>query len=303
MKRLLDVNLKKIQYFLCIVEEGNLTRAAARLYVSQPMLSKSMKELERELEIVLFVRENRTLRLTEAGRYLYDQWKGILGQMERQMGEARDIQDSMRRQIHLGCEHIMVLAANAVWMEQLERYRGRQPKVQIDMMALGLQEVKSMFLKGALDMMICSSFDAMGLPPQYNVELLARLPVCIYGRKGHPVLEREGGVGWKDLKDVPFYTISPAVAAWPEELLHTYAMENGYRPRIAGYTETQMSQVMKIKTTDGLMLSLELDALIQDERLCCVKMGDDMTDIILTWKKDSDAAVEELAGILLRRIH
>lgn len=303
MKHLLDINLKKIQYFLCIVEEGNLTRAASRLYVSQPVLSKTMKELERELEIQLFIRENRALKLTEAGRYLYDQWKGLTGQMERQIGEARYIQEARRRQIHLGCEHIMVLAANAVWMEQLDVYRGLHPLVQIDMMALGLKEVKTMFLNGMLDLMICSSFDAMGMTQQCHTELLARLPVCIYGRKGHPVLDREGEVEWKDLRDVSFYTISPAIATWPEELLHNYAMENGFQPRIAGYTETQMSQLMKIKTTDSLMLSLELEPLLADERLCCARMGEDKTDIMLVWKRNSDAAVDELAGILLNRIH
>ena len=51
MKPLFDLSFRKIQYYLMVVEEGSLTRAAKRLFISQPMLSKAVKELEQELAI------------------------------------------------------------------------------------------------------------------------------------------------------------------------------------------------------------------------------------------------------------
>ena len=91
MKPLFDLSFRKIQYYLMVVEEGSLTRAAKRLFISQPMLSKAVKELEQELAIQLFKREGKYLEVTFAGRYLYEQWYTLLDQMERVLAETREL--------------------------------------------------------------------------------------------------------------------------------------------------------------------------------------------------------------------
>lgn len=301
MKQVLDINLKKIQYFLCIVKEGSLTKAATSLYVSQPMLSKAMKELEQELEVTLFIREKRTLKLTEAGQYLYEQWTMLFHLFHAQIGKAQDIQASLLKQLHIGCEHIMVLGASDIWMDGLSTFQERYPDVRIDMQALGLQEVKQKLIQGNLDMMICSNFDAMGLDHDFHVQKLCELSVYIYGRNHHPILSKQEHITWADLRNASFYTISPLIATWPQNYLRSYTSQYGYEPTIAGYTDTQMSQLMKIKTSDCLMLSLELTPLLQDDKLCAVKMGEEKTDIMLVWRKDGDPLLHILANILLHK--
>ena len=62
------MELKEIEYFLIIAEEGNLTRAAERLYLSQPAMSKFLSKLEENYKTKLFSRKNNTLELTPAGK-------------------------------------------------------------------------------------------------------------------------------------------------------------------------------------------------------------------------------------------
>lgn len=298
MKRLLDINLKKIQYFLCIVEEGSLTKAASRLYVSQPMLSKCIKEMEEELDITLFYRDGRTLKLSEPGKYLYEQWKHSISIFSHQIQQAYHIQQEQKTQIHMGCEHIMVLGANELWMNQVEAFQQQHPDIPIDIMALGLHEVKEKLIQGQLDLIICSDFDAQGLEATHHIALLKKLPVYVYGRKNHPVLSQPH-VTWKDMKTCSFYTISPQIATWPEELLCAYASSHGFSPHIVGYTDTQLSQVMKVKTSDALMLSLQLEPLLQDDKLCAVQMGEDMTSVVIAWRKDSPEYLHNFANTLL----
>lgn len=66
------MDLKQLEYFVTIVNEGNISAAAKRLHMSQPPLSNHMKLLEQEIGCVLFERGSRHIKLNEAGRLLYN---------------------------------------------------------------------------------------------------------------------------------------------------------------------------------------------------------------------------------------
>ena len=65
------MELKQLLYFVTVVEEGTISAAAKKLFISQPPLSAQMKLLEDELGCVLFQRGQRQIQLTEAGKKLY----------------------------------------------------------------------------------------------------------------------------------------------------------------------------------------------------------------------------------------
>ena len=68
---------EKLEYVLAIAEEQNLTRAARKLYISQPTLTLYLNRLEAELGVRLFDRGRTPIRLTDAGRYYIDKMKQI----------------------------------------------------------------------------------------------------------------------------------------------------------------------------------------------------------------------------------
>lgn len=66
------LNLLALRYFCAVARQGNVTTTANQLHVSQPAVSKAIRGLEIELEVSLFYREPDGVRLTEAGKALYD---------------------------------------------------------------------------------------------------------------------------------------------------------------------------------------------------------------------------------------
>ena len=82
------MELRVLRYFLETAREGNMTRAAARLFVSQPTMSKQLKELERELGAKLFTRSNYSIRLTEAGVLLRERAEDIISLAHPDFREA-----------------------------------------------------------------------------------------------------------------------------------------------------------------------------------------------------------------------
>lgn len=72
------MEIRSLRYFLAVCEEKNFSRAAKKMLISQPALSKQIKELENQLGVQLFIRAHRQVRLTEAGYFLRDRAKEML---------------------------------------------------------------------------------------------------------------------------------------------------------------------------------------------------------------------------------
>lgn len=80
---MIAIDERRLRYFLAIVEEGGVTKAAARLHVAQPSLSQALRKLEREVGAQLFQRVGRGLRLSDAGRALIGPARQVLQAIER----------------------------------------------------------------------------------------------------------------------------------------------------------------------------------------------------------------------------
>lgn len=98
----MSMEIKDMQAFFAVVEEGNISHAAIRLAVAQPALSRQMKRLEGELGVKLFERGSRRIRLTEAGRILYSKVGKILGMVDGAVREITEIGAGLSGSIRIG---------------------------------------------------------------------------------------------------------------------------------------------------------------------------------------------------------
>ena len=72
------MELRHLRYFVAVVRQGTFTRAAEALHMAQPPLSRQIQQFEQELGVVLIQRGSRPMRLTEAGRLVFDQAVQVL---------------------------------------------------------------------------------------------------------------------------------------------------------------------------------------------------------------------------------
>ncbi|MBI6871129.1 LysR family transcriptional regulator [Clostridium aciditolerans] len=96
------LDIKKLIYFVTIVDEGQITRAANRLRIGQPPLSMQLKGLEDELGVILIKRTNKNFELTPAGQTFYKRAKEVLNSIDGMITEVREQQDGKRGKLSIG---------------------------------------------------------------------------------------------------------------------------------------------------------------------------------------------------------
>jgi DNA-binding transcriptional LysR family regulator len=96
------MELRHLRYFVAAAEEENVTRAAARLHVSQPPLSRQIHDLESELGVTLFQRTAKSIRLTEEGRVFLAEARAVLERAEEAVRAVRAVADRKHGTLHIG---------------------------------------------------------------------------------------------------------------------------------------------------------------------------------------------------------
>ena len=96
------MDLRICRYFLAIVEEGSMNRAAKVLHITQPTLSRQISQLEEELGVELFERQSRTLHLTTQGRLLARRAKELLELETKTLQELSSLQNDLHGELVIG---------------------------------------------------------------------------------------------------------------------------------------------------------------------------------------------------------
>ncbi|GIV77761.1 MAG: LysR family transcriptional regulator [Litorilinea sp.] len=141
------MELRQLRYFLTVAEEGHFTRAAEKLYISQPALSQQIRQLEEEVGMALFERLPRAIRLTTAGATLAVHARRILQAVEEAQTALAELAGLARGSLRIG----VVQTVNAYWMPQLvARFTRQYPAIELHVDELPADDIEAGLLDGTL---------------------------------------------------------------------------------------------------------------------------------------------------------
>jgi DNA-binding transcriptional LysR family regulator len=123
------MDLKQLRYFVTVAEEGSVTRAAARLHLTQPPLSAQLAGLERELGVTLLVRHRRGVDLTEAGRHLLTHANRLLAGVDAAIDSVRSLGEGRAGRLVVA---FVSATAPTVLAPLLRRYHADRPDVHLE---------------------------------------------------------------------------------------------------------------------------------------------------------------------------
>jgi DNA-binding transcriptional LysR family regulator len=142
------LELRHLRYFVAVAQEQSFTRAAERLHVAQPPLSRQIQQLEEELGLILLDRDSRPLRTTDAGRIFLEQALLVLERMDA-------IRLTMQRLKGAGRSHFVIgFAASTIYAalpNLIRRFRAAAPEIELSLVEMVSLEQIPALKEGRID--------------------------------------------------------------------------------------------------------------------------------------------------------
>lgn len=182
------MDLRGLRYFLKVVEEESISKAAEVLNLSQPTLSRQLMDLEGELKTKLFVRGNRKHRisLTDKGRILHRRANELISLASIAVNEINSDSSSVSGCIALGVTE----TPNIKFITDLmAKFKEKYPAIIFDLMSASHDEVREFLDKGILDFGVF--FDPFDLPNFEHVQIPNRDVVGLIVKKDHELAYKE----------------------------------------------------------------------------------------------------------------
>ena len=197
------MDLYQVRYFLTIAETGTFSRAAERLYLSQPSLSTGIKKLEQELGVTLFERGGRRTVLTAAGRSFMEKATVIMEQYQAALNELKRFNDDLT--LRLGVVSTMKVSVLATLVSAFQQ---QCPHITIEIHDGNLQTLTEALEQGSIDaaITVLSLRSTTELLPPAEPQVSAVLfqqPLLLAAPLSHPFAQRTS-VRLADLEGQPF---------------------------------------------------------------------------------------------------
>jgi DNA-binding transcriptional LysR family regulator len=227
----MDVDTRLLRYFAAVASEGNLTRAAERLFVSQPALTKQIKQLESQLGVPLFRRSRAGMTLTAAGQALAGRVPGVLAGWDRALRETRAAARREARVLRVGS---LAGAANEATEEIIAAFGRRRPDWRVEMRAATWLDPTAGLALGDVDVALLR----LPFPGQdgLRVQVLFTEPRWVALAATHPLAARDR-VAFAELRDEPFVA-APTETGWWRDWWLAIDEREGHPVRIGAVTET-----------------------------------------------------------------
>ena len=195
------MDLKELNSVVTVANEGSISRAAEKLFMSQSSLSQAIRVLEQDLGTSVFVRTTRGVRPTAAGDAFISHAKQILQQYRAACSEAADIENLNGGTVIFG---ISTYRGTYLLPPVLKRFRALYPKVHVEICEMDSIDLEDQLLEGLLDLALIAA------PPvriRHGVSPFMRDEIMIVTTADHPVMEfartceSNPELSWIDLKD------------------------------------------------------------------------------------------------------
>jgi DNA-binding transcriptional LysR family regulator len=211
----MDLHLRDLRYFVAVAEELHFTRAAERLHVSQPALSRQIRLLERHLRCDLFVREPRVVRLTTAGELLLTHARDVLDRWDVALAAVNEVADRARRVLVVG---IQTSVGRDLQRRTLAGFAERQPEWRLSLRLCPWDDPTAGLTDGTSDV----SFVWLPTPDDSELEtkVLYREPRWAALPDDHRLADQVS-VPWSDLLDEGFIALPPTAGSLREFWLAT----------------------------------------------------------------------------------
>lgn len=250
------MRIEQLEYLAAVTRHGSLRRASEHLHLSQPALSESVRNLERELGVTLLDRRRTGARISRDGQQLLAPMQDVLDAVAR-------LRSAANKQHHSG-QLVRLATVNGATVPLLapavHAFRSRNAGAHVEVIATRQVDIHEGLREGSLDLGLVNCLEHDEAPPGIrSTELLSGHPVVVLPA-GHELAERPQ-VGVDDLREVPLVGMRPGYLM--HRLLHR--LLDGPHPNLA--CSTDGAEMGKVLVAEGVGVTVLPDYSVVGDRL------------------------------------
>lgn len=278
--QLTNIKLNQIRIFMTVVECGNFSGAAEMLNMSQPMVTKTIQSLERELGIILFTKSHGRPVPTPAGRECYKEWQKILAQFELSIEKAHATQEGTSNHLKIG------IASFGTHRQNLyEALAAVRQEMNVDLY------LEYQVMNTLLPSLLNDEYDAVAVSGHMKKQMAGKglrskmiyqSHLAIFMSKNNP-LAKKRKVAFSDLKSESFIALSAETDPHYLDLLNQLAKSAGFTPKISCYIPNELSFKINLIMDNGIALIDDAIDLV-DPMIKMFPLEEYRNDLLLVWK-------------------
>jgi len=278
------MELRHLRYFVAVAEEENVTRAAMKLHVSQPGLSRQIRDLEDELGFLLLERSAKSVRLTPAGQMFLAEARAVLKRAEEAIQAARAVADGQGAELHVGYATSPTVK---LLPPTLRAFQAQMPSVRVKLHDLSTEEMLGQLREGKLEMAFMVKPSA-ALLRGLNFEELARDDMCVAVARNHPFAHKRT-VSLVEVAKEPLIALNRKDYPDYHESLEAMFADVKAKPRVAEEHDSVSSLITSVEAGSGVAIVSESINCISGPRLKLVPLLPKVAPLVVgaTWGKQN----------------
>jgi len=241
------VELRHLKYFVAVAEEGHFGRAARRLFISQPPLSRQIRDLEEEVGVLLFERGRDRVRLTDAGRQFLEGARQTLVQADRTVVLAKNAAEGKSGFLSIG---YIPTGDLGVIPKVLLPFRKRYPKIELELRSLAVTPQIEELRRERIHL------GFLRLPvhaPDLRIEPVHTESLLVALQEGHP-LSRASRISLSRLASEDFLVFPRRLAPTYYDEIISFFRKAGFSPKIGHEVESLQTQLALVSAGLGFAL-------------------------------------------------
>ena len=279
------MELRHFRYFVAVAEEENVSRAALMLHVSQPGLSRQIRDLEDEIGFQLFERSAKSLRLTEAGKIFLTEARAVLLHAEDAVKKARAVSGGTTGVINVGYAPSLTVQ---ILPSALRKFQEQFPNVRVALHDLFTEEMLAQLGEKKLQVALTVKPPAK-LLRGLNFAELARYEMCVAVAPKHPLAKLKS-ISLEQIAAEPLIAYSRKDYPEYHTMLEKLFAPVRRQPRIVGEHDSVTSLIAAVESGGGFALVPSCVACMVGARLKLLPLRPALPPIpvVAIWRNESE---------------
>lgn len=278
------MELRHLRYFVAVAEGENVSRAALKLHVSQPALSRQIRDLEDEIGFLLLERSAKSVRLTEAGKVFHGEACAILQRVEEGMNAARSAASGGTGELHVG---YAPSPTARILPPALRAFQAHSPNIRVRLHDLSTEEMLARLRDGGLRIAFLVH-PRRGMLRGLRFEKLAVDAILLAVAPGHPFARRRSVKLEEAARERLLALSRVGYPEYHESLAQIFGTGKN-RPRIAEEHDGINSLIAAIEAGSGVALVSQSVACLAGPRIKLVALEPAPEPLVIgaAWIKDA----------------